>query len=291
MPLTHTAIFRVRQYECDLYGHVNNAVYLRYVQETALRASAAAGLDRNSLAEMDLREWMPAIDIEYLAPLFYGETVEVTARPIGVGGGFYQQGYEFRKAGSGDLAARAAATSVFLSLGSGQAAPVPPAQIRAYFPDGSQELTRAGASFRSAPPQPIGTFKTRRCVAWNDVNAAQEVDHATLLAYIEDCGRQVVAAHGWPMERMLTKGFAILLRRNQIEYLRPAIFDEELELATWASNVRRVTATRHYTVMRVRDGEILARVNALGVWVNLETGQPIHIPPDLLADFKTNIVP
>ena len=144
--------------------------------------------------------------------------------------------------------------------------------------------------FASSPPPPPGIFKTQRYVAWNDVNAAGEVDHASLLAYIEDCGRQAVAAHGWPMERMLADGFAILLRRNLIEYERPAIFDQELELATWASNVRRVTATRHYTVKRIGDPEILARVNALGVWVNLATGQPIRIPPDLLADFAPNIV-
>ena len=45
MPLTHTRTFRVRHYECDAYGHLNNANYLRYMQETAFDASAAAGYD------------------------------------------------------------------------------------------------------------------------------------------------------------------------------------------------------------------------------------------------------
>ncbi len=37
--------FRVRSYECDGYGHVNHANYLRYMQEAAFDASAAAGYD------------------------------------------------------------------------------------------------------------------------------------------------------------------------------------------------------------------------------------------------------
>ena len=37
--------FRVRHYECDAYGHVNHAHYLRYMQETAFDASAAVGYD------------------------------------------------------------------------------------------------------------------------------------------------------------------------------------------------------------------------------------------------------
>ena len=43
MPLVHTRNFRVRHYECDAYGHLNNANYLRYMQEAAFDASAAAG--------------------------------------------------------------------------------------------------------------------------------------------------------------------------------------------------------------------------------------------------------
>ena len=45
MPLTHVRTFRVRHYECDALGHVNYANYLRYMQEAAFDASAAAGYD------------------------------------------------------------------------------------------------------------------------------------------------------------------------------------------------------------------------------------------------------
>ena len=46
---------------------------------------------------------------------------------------------------------------------------------------------------------------------------------------------------------------------------------------------------RHYTVRRKSDNELLARVNSLGAWVDLETGRPIRIPQQFLEDFRPNI--
>ncbi|HZY44476.1 MAG TPA: acyl-CoA thioesterase [Anaerolineae bacterium] len=42
MPLTHIGKFKVRYTECDQNGHVNNANYLRYMQEAAFDASTSA---------------------------------------------------------------------------------------------------------------------------------------------------------------------------------------------------------------------------------------------------------
>ena len=39
----HTSFFRVRQYECDAYGHLNNVNYIRYLQEAIVEANASTG--------------------------------------------------------------------------------------------------------------------------------------------------------------------------------------------------------------------------------------------------------
>src|SRR5512142_1116600 len=77
MPLTHVRSFRVRYYECDAYGHVNNANYARYMQEAAFDASAAAGYDFARYEQMGRLWVVRETDIEYLRPLCYGDTVEV----------------------------------------------------------------------------------------------------------------------------------------------------------------------------------------------------------------------
>jgi len=38
-----TCRFRVRHYELDVLGHVNNAVYVQYMQEAAIEGSTRAG--------------------------------------------------------------------------------------------------------------------------------------------------------------------------------------------------------------------------------------------------------
>jgi acyl-CoA thioester hydrolase len=132
-------------------------------------------------------------------------------------------------------------------------------------------------------------YKTRRRVAWHDLDSAQIVNNPVYLEYVEEAGFQCIAAHGWPVTRMTAEGFAILLRRHSIQYLLPAVLGDELEIATWASGVKRSTATRHYTVTRVSDGALLCRVDSLGVWVDLAAGRPIRIPAGFMDDFAPNL--
>jgi acyl-CoA thioester hydrolase len=89
---------------------------------------------------------------------------------------------------------------------------------------------------------------------------------------------------------MLAEGIAILIRGHQIQYLRPAVLDDELVISTWVSEVRRSTAVRHYTILRVSDNALLTRVRSLGVWVDLASQRPVRIPEKMLADFAANIV-
>jgi len=66
-------------------------------------------------------------------------------------------------------------------------------------------------------------FRLRRRVEWRDIDMAQHVNNAVYLAYLDDCGLQVAAAHGWPPSRMQAEGFAIVTRRQRILHpiLRP----------------------------------------------------------------------
>ncbi len=74
MPHTSEIPFTIRYDECDAYGHLNNAVYLRYMQEAAIRASSEAGLGREQYTAMR-RHWLiRETEIEYLQPLRAGET-------------------------------------------------------------------------------------------------------------------------------------------------------------------------------------------------------------------------
>ncbi len=289
MPRVHTRTFRVRFYECDAYGHVNNINYVRYMQEAAFDASAAAGYDFARYDELGQYWLVRETDVEYFKPLRYGDTFEVKTWVADFRRVRSRRAYEFRTVGEGDLIARATTDWVYIDNATGRPTAIPPEMIRAFYPDDDAADAQPRDPFPSPPPPPERVFKMRRRVAWQDIDQAQHVNNAVYLSYVEDCGMEVLKAFHWPVTRMIAEGFAILVRRQHIQYVRPALYDDELELTTWAYAMQRATATRHYTIMRVSDGALLAQVNSMCVWVDLKTHQPIRIPAQFKADFLPNL--
>jgi acyl-CoA thioester hydrolase len=300
MPFTHVRTFRVRYYECDAHAHLNNANYLRYMQESAFDASAAAGYDLARYNAMERLWLIRESQVEYLLPLHYNDRVAVKTWVADFRRVSSRRSYEFYRLppdGTGNpdledapLAARACTDWAFIDTAQERPAPIPAELAAAFYPEGAPERFPARAPFPDAPPPPPGAFKTRLGVAFGDIDGMRHVNNAVYLDYVTECSMQALAAHGWPWERLAAAGYGIFLRRNRIQYLQPALLGDELEVSTWVSDVRRATAQRHYAIRRAGDGALLARVSTLSVWVDLETGQPARFPREFLADFKPNMV-
>jgi acyl-CoA thioester hydrolase len=289
MPLTHERIFRIRHYECDAYGHVNNTNYLRYMQEAAFDASAAAGYDLARYAALGQHWLVRQTEIEYLAPLRYGDRVRVRTWVEDFRRVHSRRAYELYRVGDDELAARGATDWVYVDDQTGRPTKIPAEMVAKFLPDGAPPVSPR-RHLPASPPPPPGRFAMRRKVMWQEIDPAGHVNNAQYLAYISDCGFEVAEAYGWPADRMQAAGFGILVRRHHIEYLEPALLGDELEVATWAYNMRRATASRVYTITRMADGGAVARADVFYAWVNLKTGLPGRIPEDFRADFAANIV-
>lgn len=290
MPPVYTASFEIRHYECDAYGHLNNANYIRYMEEAAFGASASVGYSKARYEAMGYVWLVRATEIEYLKPLLHGETVEVKTWAGDFRRVRSRRMYEFRRVGESDLAARASTDWVYLEAGGGHPAPIPPEMIQAFMPEGMSETVPPRAHFPPAPPPPPGVFTLRRRVEWRDIDPAGHVNNAVYFNYIEDCGLQVANAHGWPVSRTEAAGFAVIARAHHMEYRQPALLDDELEIATWAAPEGRATAYRFYTVTRLSDQRLLAQARTRWVWVDLKTQRPIRIPEGYMVNFAPNLV-
>ncbi len=288
MPITSTTKFRVRYVECDAYGHVNNANYLRYMQEAAFDASAAVGYDVKRYDAMGQYWLVRETEIEYFKPLIYDDQFAIKTWVADFRRVRSRRMYEFRLIGSDEIIARGRTDWVYIDRATQRPANVPPEMIQACAPAGEEVITQARESFPKPPAPPPGVFKMRRRVMWQDIDQAQHVNNAVYLSYVEDCGFQLLKHFKWPMQRMLDEDRAILIRKHQIQYLQPALFDDEIEVATYFYDVKRASAMRYYSITRVSDGALLAQVNSLGVWVDLKTGQPARFPNQFMADFAAN---
>jgi acyl-CoA thioester hydrolase len=289
MAVVHYEKFRVRYYECDAYGHLNNINYLRWMQEAAFGASAAVGYDFARYEEIGHWWLVRETDIEYLVPLKYGDEVELKTWVMDWRRFHSRRAYEFTHTRTGQLAARAMTDWVYVNSNTLRPATTPEEMLLAFLPEGAPEQDRPRNRFPPPPPPPPNVFSIRKQVGWRDVDMMWHVNNATYLAYIEDVGTQVCEAHGWPMQRMMEEGFGIVARQHRIEYRQPARLGDELEIATWYSDEQRTSALRHYTIRRLGDGSLLAQARTRWVWVDMKTGRPIRIPGHFLDEFADNL--
>ena len=286
----HERTFRVRHYECDAYGHVNHANYLRYMQEAAMDASAAAGYDIARYHAMKRQWFIRETDIDYLRPLTYGDTVIVKTWVADFRRVRSRRAYELRHAVSGEIIANAHTDWVYLDLETLRPVTVPPEMITAFWPEGSPGEGPRREPFPDSPPPPPGIFTMRREVEWRDLDGAGHVNNAMYMAYLEECGVRVAAAHGWPMARMIEAGFGIVARRYRIEYQQPALFGDTVE--TRQPGLPKPNAPAPCVTIRSRAFQMarpIARAHVVWVWIDLHTGHPIRIPEGFMADFAANV--
>jgi acyl-CoA thioester hydrolase len=289
MPSTHVRSFRIRHYECDAYGHVNHANYVRYMQEAAFDASAAVGYDFARYHAMDRLWLVRETEIDYLRPLRYGDSVEIKTWVLDFRRIRSRRGYEFRHAASGELVARASTDWVFLERSTGRPTTIPHDMMAAFFPEGLPSPAPPRERFPAMMPPP-GAFRHQRRVEWRDLDPAGHANNAVYLSYLEDCGLQAVAAHGWPVVRMEAEGFAIIARRHRVEYQQPALLDDKLEVITWLASPKEAAIVRYTLVTRLADGAPVARAHTNHLCVSLETGKPMAIPSAFLTDLAPTIV-
>lgn len=289
MPAIFQRTFRVRNYECDAYGHLNNVNYVRYMQEAALDASAAVGWDVGRYQQIGHQWLIRETDIEYLLPLHYNEQVEVRTWVADFRRVQSRRMYEFRRPTDQQLVARATTNWVYLDNATLRPASIPAEMIAAFAPDGDVGQGKPDPFPQAPPPAPV-VFQIRKRVEWRDIDTVGHVNNAAYFSYFEDVSTQVGRRFQWSMARMLQAGFAIVLRRLRVLYLQPALLDDEVDVACWLSGSKRATVTRHYTITRAADGAVLARGLGTLVCLDLQTMRPIRFPQALVDDFRDNMV-
>jgi acyl-CoA thioester hydrolase len=87
---------RVRFRDLDAFGHVNNAVYLTYLEEARNALLRHLGLARG-VAEITMI--LARVEIDFRAQLDAGEELEIGVRPVRLGTKSFELEYELRAAG------------------------------------------------------------------------------------------------------------------------------------------------------------------------------------------------
>lgn len=286
MPRTHERTFRVRHYECDAYDTVYYTNYLRYIQETAMDASAAAGF---GAAWYEARGYVWLVrdtEVEFVTPLRYGDSVRVKTWVRNMRQTLSKRAYELYRERDGLLVARAETDWAFIESASGKPARILPEFRDAFFGEG-EPVEEPRTRFPIPPATPESAYVQRRRVEWRDIDPAQHVNNSVYLAYSEDAAVEASTACGWPPTRMHEVGFQIAMTRCRIEYRIPAVLSDELAITTWLSDVSESTAVRHFAICR--GDALLARARAEIRCVQIDSGEVRAFPAEYISNLKSQI--
>ena len=283
----HTATFLIRHDECDSYGVLNNATYLRLAQETAWRHSEAVGFPPDYYEQRD-RAWVARdSDIEYLKPVRHGDEVAVTTSIVGWRRTAAKRRYEFRV---GDQRVAEAHTIwVYFDVARGVPTAIPAEIVDIITGDEGSAMGLDRTPFPDPPPAPPGAVAWRRRVEWSDVDPYGHLNNATYLAYTQEAAIEAGRVYGVTRVSSSTDGLGWALKHSRIEYLQPALPEEELEIRTWLSSLRKASAVRHYEIVRISDGGELARAESLWLTVDLVSGKPRRLPQWMQEALAPNV--
>lgn len=128
-------------------------------------------------------------------------------------------------------------------------------------------------------------FKTQLRVRHYEMDALGHVNNAIYQHYLEQAAIEHSEHLGFTVDRYRELGGVFVLRRVEIDYLRPAIAGDALEITTWLETMRGPRAIRRYEIRRQDETEVLVAAEATWVWVNAITMRPQAIPEVMIAAF------
>jgi acyl-CoA thioester hydrolase len=132
-PAPHVVELAVQAEDIDAYEHVNNAVYLSWLDCAAWSHSAALGVPLGQC--LALRRGMAAqrIEIEYLRAAVRGDVVRTATWIASTDGRLRaERRFEIQRVADGETLARARIDYVCINLDSGRAVRMPESFARAY---------------------------------------------------------------------------------------------------------------------------------------------------------------
>lgn len=226
---------RVRVYECDLLGHVNNAVYLHYLQQTTAEAWTSLGA-----AAWELR----SLAMEYLAPAYGGDDLEVQAWAGGFEGSRLACRYAILRPKDARVVLRARA-----SWG------VPDRQASAPlvwdWPSAPPELPEV-APLR-LPPDRLNAHRYcwSHTVCSYELDASGGANPAQLLRWVEEAKMVACADVGWPLDRMFDANLMIVQIRHDSEFHRPLRLGERAQVVSSICDLRRLKGTWCHEIYRL----------------------------------------
>jgi YbgC/YbaW family acyl-CoA thioester hydrolase len=274
--------FRVRYDELDSFGHLNNAVCVKFMQEAAIQASADAGYPLTWYGERGVAWVIRRLQIRYYLQVRYGDELEVTTWISRCGRSTCDREYRITRVGDGARVARGRAYWVYIDWKNGRPLRLPPEIQMALASAGEQENLGI-RGYKARTVENGYRYHSRRAVHSYELDPLGRVHHTVFLNWIEQAYYHAIRLSGHPLEELRGGNWMVFQGGHDIEFFSAARDHDEIEIVSWICEVGRVRGAWTHEIYEVRKQTLLARDYSLGVFVNAN-GQPAPAPQSLIDD-------
>lgn len=140
---------------------------------------------------------------------------------------------------------------------------------------------------RPFPPVPTdSSYAVRLTAAESDIDELGHVSNIVYVRWLQDVAQAHSRACGWDIPEYKNSGAIFVVRRHEIDYIRPVYAHDAVLATTWVAGFSGASCERCTRFVRESDGLELARGVTTWVFVSSEGGRPKRIPDGLAVAFN-----
>lgn len=126
-------------------------------------------------------------------------------------------------------------------------------------------------------------------VRYGETDQMGVVHHANYLLYVEESRTRLMADRGCSYAELERAGWGLPVRRVELRFRAPAVYDDELVVRTRIGRVRAASVTFDSEIVRACDAEPIASASVELACIRLRTGErrPVALPDDLRARLES----
>jgi acyl-CoA thioesterase FadM len=131
-------------------------------------------------------------------------------------------------------------------------------------------------------------FSIQLFARWSDMDFNQHMRNAAYLGASEDCRMRFLAAHGFAPDELALRRMGPVVLEDRLTYKKELAllegFRVELVMAALTADARRMKVRN--TFHRDRDDALVATVESVVLWLDLDARRPVPPPEELAAIWR-----
>lgn len=122
-------------------------------------------------------------------------------------------------------------------------------------------------------------------VRYSEMDMEQKLTRVALVDYFQDCSTFQSEECGNGLAYLREQGLAWMILSWQIEIARRPKLGERITTATWPYGFKAFYGYRNYAMYDAA-GRMLAGANSVWVLINIETGHPARVTPEIIEGYE-----